>query len=76
MSVDEKGVQPGLQSQTPRPKTVNMKCRIEGCSGVEATEITPSAGDPANASAAHNRTYQCTKCRATYTLPVGGYVGF
>lgn len=75
MSIDPKGTQPGIIPTAPKPKVVNLKCRMDGCGSVEAIEISP-APQSENAGAPLQRMYQCTQCQGTWGLPVGGHFPF
>ncbi len=64
------GTAPGLQSPTkPAPKTVNLKCRNQGCGGVTAIEVIGSQ----EGNAPSNRVYQCTECQGTWGVSAGGF---
>jgi hypothetical protein len=71
---DPAGNSPGLVGTlVPSPKQHHMKCRNMDCMSLLAIEITPPVNRE-NAGAPHHRTYQCVKCKSTWTLSVGGFV--
>lgn len=71
---DPAGTSPGLTgASAPQPKVHHMKCREEGCPSLQAIEITPPVSRE-NAGAPHHRTYQCLRCKNTWTMSVGGFV--
>lgn len=76
MAFDPEGTSPGLVQGTPSPKVINFKCREEGCTSLQAVEIKSGGQENPSAGIAHNRTYQCVRCRHTFTLAVGGAVNF
>jgi len=73
---DPSGTSPGVVSpQVQGPKTQSMRCRNEGCPSLQAVEITPELNRE-NAGVPHHRTYQCIRCKHTWTMSVGGFVNF
>jgi hypothetical protein len=71
MSFDTKGTAPGLvQPPLAEVKTINMRCRVDGCDSIQAIDVTPSSNAPG-----HN-TYQCFKCKRTWGISIGGGVNF
>lgn len=73
MSIDPKGMQPGITPETPPQKVVDVKCRVQGCDSTRAIEISLSqTSSGKDGGAPSNRMYQCTKCHSTWGLPVGG----
>lgn len=74
--LDPSGTTPGLApASEPKPKTFNMRCKVEKCDSMEVVEITPKLSIE-NAGAPSVRTYRCVKCNYTWTIPVGGFVNF
>jgi DNA-directed RNA polymerase subunit M/transcription elongation factor TFIIS len=74
MSVDPKGLQPGLSQPEPaKPKTIAMRCKMEGCDSREVVEVLPSK-TPTGAS--HQRIYQCVECHNSWSVEVGGFFPF
>lgn len=69
MSIDPKGVTPGLAQTTTAPETVNLKCKK--CPSITATIV--ATGDDAS-SMNHNRWYKCAECGYSWALNVGGFV--
>ena len=70
MSIDPKGVVPGLPDKAVKePEVVHMSCRrgTSACNSMTATVIVV-AGQP------QRRMYRCTKCNHTWGLNVGGAV--
>lgn len=76
MSIDPKGVAPGLvPGAQAQPKLLNMKCAEETCDSIQATEI--QLGEQARgAPVPSHRIYRCVKCGRTRSLSVGGYAHF
>lgn len=67
--IDPKGTQPGVTPSAPEPTIVAMKCRNE-CGSMHAQEIKIES---TGSTAPQTRLYQCTKCQASFYLPVGGF---
>lgn len=73
--IDPAGTTPGIQvSGKPEPKKLGMKCRFEGCTGMQVVEVPLANGQSDGAPS--NRVYQCTTCQGTWGLPVGGNFPF
>lgn len=65
MSFDPKGTAPGLAAGAKAEPTLhNMKCRKQGCNGMQAVAIEI----PGQTS----RMYRCSTCNHTWGLNVGG----
>jgi hypothetical protein len=71
MPIDYDGTTPGLVAKTEEPPQVHIKCRNETCDSILAIEI--KMGQQSSGS---RRLYQCVKCKATRSVPVGGSVEF
>jgi hypothetical protein len=70
---DENGVLPGLVTTDKEKKTTSMKCKDDRCPSKEVIELTPKASLN-NAGVPHYRSYQCVKCKTTWTVSTGGFI--
>lgn len=68
MPVDPTGTSPGLMPGAETPKPVHIKCRNPSCDSILAIEIKIAE------QGGGLRLYQCQKCKATRSIPVGGAV--
>lgn len=76
MSVDPKGLSPGLApGAQQQPTVINLKCQDDRCGSIEATEIQ-LAEKVRGAPSPSQRVYRCVKCGLTRSLNVGGSVTF
>lgn len=70
MSVDPKGVQPGLAPQARPQETVHhLKCRNPKCTSMTATEIRIVRSNTKNGG---QRIYRCTECSHSWGINTGG----
>lgn len=70
MNVDPKGVTPGLAQQAkPQEEVIHLKCRNGKCDSITAVEIKIKGQERTG-----RHIYRCTKCNATWGVPVGGAV--
>ncbi len=67
MKIDHAGTTPGLVGQVAQQKTVNMKCKNQGCDSIEAVQVE-IPGQP------HQRVYKCVKCHRSWGANVGGSI--
>ncbi len=70
MTVDPKGIAPGLVEKPARP-TVAMKCRIETCDSTEAYNLTIEPQGEHGAPS--QRHYKCVQCGYETGVMTGGY---
>lgn len=70
MSIDPKGVQPGLApSAKPEEEIIHLKCRnMLKCNSLTATEIRIANGRKHGGQ----RIYRCTECNHTWGINTGG----
>jgi len=69
--VDPSGTAPGLKKEEVSPKKLQVRCKNSNCDSILAIEV-PIAGQMGGSQ----RLYQCCKCKYTWGVAVGGYVGF
>lgn len=72
MSIDPKGVAPGLAPQAPADQTINLKCRNPHCDSMSAVKV--NLGAPDGPIAPSNRLYRCVKCNHQWGLSAGGFL--
>lgn len=65
MPIDQTGTNPGLVAQEHKPSEVHIRCKNPSCDSINAIEITPP-GQPGV------RRYQCSKCKHSHGVQVGG----
>jgi hypothetical protein len=65
MPIDPTGTSPEPVVTEEKPPTVNMRCKGSGCDSTTVIEIR--LGNQSD------RLYQCTKCRHTTNVSVGGH---
>lgn len=70
-TVDPSGTAPGLKKEEVSPKKFHVRCKNTNCDSILAIEI--SLGGQVGGA---QRMYQCCKCKHTWGVAVGGYVGF
>lgn len=69
MSIDHAGTAPGLSPKVEEVETVNMRCKSSPqCDSMLAVEMKHEG------IAAGHRMYQCTKCKRSWGVAVGGSV--
>jgi len=68
MPIDPAGTAPGITPKIDEPPVLNMRCKSPHCDSMTAIEMK-HAGLPSG-----TRMYQCTKCKRSSGIPVGGSV--
>ena len=69
MPIDPAGTAPGITPKVEEPPVHNMRCKsYPQCDSMTAIEMK-HPGLPAG-----SRMYQCTKCKRSWGIPVGGSV--
>jgi len=66
MPIDPTGTKPGVVPAPPELKTVNMKCRRNGCDSIRAYVMDIGASPV--------RMYRCAECHHTWGINPGGAV--